>query len=238
MPIGIIINSLSIIVGGLLGAVFSQRLNKEFCGQITLIFGICSMTMGLCSIMKLEDLPPVVLAVIVGTILGEVLQIEKRIVSLTRKVQVPLKRLLKRGGSENEEAFMVNFISILVLFCASGTGIFGSLQSGITDDHTILITKSILDLFTAAIFAAGLGYIVMLVAIPQCAIFLLLFYGSGFIMPFVTPTLLNDFTACGGIMMLAAGFRIAGIKEFPIANMIPSMALVMFFSALWIQIVK
>lgn len=238
MPIGIIINSLSIVLGGLLGAIFSRYLNREFCGQITLIFGICSMTMGVFSIMKLENLPPVVFSVIVGTILGEVLRVEKRIVSVTRRVQAPLNRLLKKSGGENEEAFMVNFISVLVLFCASGTGIFGSLQSGITGDHTILISKSILDLFTAAIFAAGLGYIVALVAIPQCVIFLLLFYGAGFVMPLITPAILNDFTACGGVMMLAAGFRIAGMKEFPIANMIPAMALVMFFSAFWIAYCK
>lgn len=233
MPVGILVNSFSIVLGGFLGVIFSRWLSKEFCAQITLVFGICSMLMGIYSIIKIENLPPVILAMIIGTIFGEVLKIEARIVTVTRKIQEPLNRLLKRDGAETSETFMVNFISILVLFCASGTGIFGSLQSGITGDHTILISKSILDLFTAAIFAAGLGYIVMLVAIPQCVIFLLLFYGAGSIMPLTTPVLLNDFTACGGMLILAAGFRIAGIKDFPIANMIPAMALVMPFSAFW-----
>lgn len=233
MPVGVFVNSVSIVLGGFLGVIFSRWLSREFCTQITLVFGICSMLMGIYSIAKIENLPPVILAMIIGTILGEVLKIETRIVAVTQKVQKPLNKLLNRSGTDNEEAFMVNFISILVLFCASGTGIFGSLQSGITGDHTILISKSILDLFTAAIFAAGLGYIVMLVAVPQCVIFLLLYYGAGFIMPLTTPELLNDFTACGGMMILAAGFRICGIKEFPIANMIPAMALVMPFSAFW-----
>lgn len=213
-------------------------LNKEFCGQITLIFGICSMTMGIISIMKLENLPPVILSVIIGTILGVVIRLEARIIAVTKRIQGPLNRLLKKSGGENDDTFMMNFISILVLFCASGTGIFGSMQSGITGDHTILLTKSILDFFTAAIFAAGLGYIVMLVAIPQFVIFIVLFYGAACIMPFTTPEILSDFTACGGILMLAAGFRIAGIKEFPIANMIPAMALVMVLSSLWTHFLK
>lgn len=238
MPIGVVINALSIVIGGFFGVIFSRWINKEFCGQITLIFGICSMAMGICSIIKIDNLPPVIFALIIGTILGEIFCVEKRIIHLTEKVQKPLNKLLQHKESDSGEAFMVNFISILVLFCASGTGIFGSLQSGITGDHTILISKSILDLFTAAIFATGLGYIVMLVAIPQLIIFLLLYYGAGFIMPFITVEMLNDFTGCGGLMMLAAGFRIAGIKEFPIANMIPAMALVMFFSDIWVRFLK
>lgn len=52
-----------------------------------------------------------------------------------------------------------------------------------------------------------------------------------------TPEMLNDFTACGGILMVATGFRIAGIKSFLIANMLPSMVLVMPFSYLWSHII-
>lgn len=237
MPIGVIVNSLATVVGGFLGVLLSRWMHKEFCNQITLVFAVCSMMMGIVSIVKIANLPPVVLAMIVGTILGEILRIETRIVALTQRVQAPLNRLLGRE-SENSEAFMVNFISILVLFCTGGTGIFGSLQSGITGDHTVLYAKAILDLFTAAIFAASLGYIVMLIAVPQCTIFLLLFYGAKFILPLTTPEMLADFTACGGVMMLAAGFRIAGLKAFPIANMLPAMALVLFFSELWTRFCK
>ncbi|MGK3430146.1 DUF554 family protein, partial [Klebsiella pneumoniae] len=42
-----------------------------------------------------------------------------------------------------------------------------------------------------------------------------------------------DFTACGGIIMLATGFRLCGIRAFPTANMLPSLILVMPFSAAW-----
>nr|VXZ90170.1 Protein of uncharacterised function (DUF554) [Klebsiella pneumoniae] len=40
---------------------------------------------------------------------------------------------------------MNQFIAVLILFCASGTGIFGALTEGMTGDPTILLTKSILD---------------------------------------------------------------------------------------------
>ena len=63
---------------------------------------------------------------------------------------------------------MSMLVTIIVLFCASGTGIYGSLDSGMSGDHTILISKSILDFFTAMIFGGTLGMVVAAVAIPQC----------------------------------------------------------------------
>ena len=114
-------------------------------------------------------------------------------------------------------------------------GIFGSMQEGISGDPTILITKSILDLFTAAIFATELGLAVMLIAIPQIIIQSALFFGAVLLLPLITPTMQADFSACGGIVMLATGLRICGIKIFPIVNMLPALILVMPLSALWAQ---
>ena len=122
-----------------------------------------------------------------------------------------------------------------MLFCASGTGIYGSLDSGMTGDHTILISKSILDFFTAAIFACQLGYVVSAIAIPQFIIFLLLFIGAKFIFPLTTPDMIADFKACGGFVMIATGLRMMKLKEFPVADMIPAMALVMPLSWLWVN---
>lgn len=48
-----------------------------------------------------------------------------------------------------------------------------------------------------------------------------------------TPAMIADFTACGGMIMLATGFRISGIKSFPIGNMLPALVLVMPISYLW-----
>ena len=128
---------------------------------------------------------------------------------------------------------MLKFVTILVLFCVSGMGIFGSMQEGISGDPTILITKSILDLFTAVIFATDLGLSVMLIAIPQIVIQSTLFFAAVLLLPLITPSMQADFSACGGIIMMATGLRICGIKIFPIVNMLPALLLVMPFSALW-----
>ena len=124
-------------------------------------------------------------------------------------------------------------MTAIVLFCASGTGIYGSIVSGMSGDHSILIAKSILDLFTAMIFACSLGLSVSAIAIPQTVIFLVLFYCAQLIFPLTTPSMVNDFKACGGMIMLATGFRIAKIRDFPIADMIPAMLLVWPISWAW-----
>ena len=56
-------------------------------------------------------------------------------------------------------------------------------------------------------------------------------------MPYITPVMLNDFKACGGLIMLATGLRMCGIRPFPIADMLPAMVLVMPFSTLWLRFI-
>jgi len=83
------------------------------------------------------------------------------------------------------------------------------------------------------IFSASLGFLVAILSIPQFLILLILYYMAIVIMPLTNPIIIADFTACGGIIMLATGFRINEIKSIPIANMLPAMVLVMPLSYLW-----
>ena len=45
--------------------------------------------------------------------------------------------------------------------------------------------------------------------------------------------MIADFKACGGILLLATGFRMIKVKEFPVAEMIPAMVFVMPISYFW-----
>ena len=143
-----------------------------------------------------------------------------------------MARLFPQKEGNQDTALLVTTI---VLFCASGSGIFGSIVSGISGDHSILLAKSILDLFTAMIFACSLGMVVSAVAIPQFVIFMALFLLAKVIYPLTTPAMINDFKAVGGLILLATGLRIARIRDFPIADMIPAMLLVWPVSWIWTQ---
>ncbi len=232
MPIGVLADSLGILLGGLIGAAFGKKLPRHIQLALPSVFGCGSVLMGIPNIVKLETMPAVVLSLIVGTLIGEAVLLERRFEQAGAFMGPRIAKLFHAESSDNQE-MLVDFVSALVLFCASGTGIFGSLQSGLDGDHTILITKAILDFFTAAIFAITVGYMTAFICIPQTIIMLALFCSAKLLMPVIPDTMLNDFMACGGILIFATGLRIAKIHQFPIGSMIPAMILVMSVSAAW-----
>ena len=116
-------------------------------------------------------------------------------------------------------------------------GIFGAINEGITRSTDILLTKAVLDLFSGIVFGTLFGLSVSLIAIPQFAILALLYASAAFLAPYMTPGMLSDFTACGGVIFVATGLRMCGIKIFPVINMLPSMLIIMPLSALWARYV-
>lgn len=234
MPTGIIINALSVALGGVVGTVLGHKVPDHIKNQLTLVFGVCSMGMGISSVMLMKNMPAVIFAVVVGTAVGLACHLGQWINLGGSMMEKPVGLIFKNQSTGlSREEYMSVLITVIVLFCASGTGIYGSLDSGITGDHTILISKSVLDFFTAIIFAANLGLVVSFIAIPQLVIFLMIFIASAIIYPLTTPDMIDDFKACGGFLLIATGFRMAKIREFPTADMIPAMVLVMPVSWAW-----
>lgn len=238
MPIGVLVNSAALLVGGILGALLKERMPARLKDNLTMIFGLCAFGMGLTSAIGLKNLPAVVLSIILGTVIGMLLRVEDRVTALVGKLQKPLGRIMNAGSTkEEQDAYMGSFLTVLVLFCASATGLYGSLDSGMTGDHTMLITKSILDFFTAAIFACSLGYMVSLIFVPQLCIFLVIFYLAKVIMPLTTPEMIADFRGCGGFLLLATGLRLMKIRNFPLLDMVPALILAMPVSWLWMNFI-
>ncbi len=199
-----------------------------------MIFGLCSMGMGISTIANMENMPAVIFSMVIGTGIGLAIHLGDKINTAAGGMQRFIGRFVKNTNTAlSEEEFMNTLVTIIVLFCASGTGIYGSIVAGMSGDNSVLISKSILDLFTAAIFACNLGLVVSLIAVPQFIIFVILFYGAVVIFPLTTPAMINDFKACGGFLIFATGFRMVKIKNFPIADMIPAMILVMPLSYIW-----
>ncbi|TSO26324.1 DUF554 domain-containing protein [Lactobacillus sp. LL6] len=238
MPTGVIINSLAVLLGGIFGGFFGNKLSEDFKEKLNMIFGACSMGMGIYSISPMKNMPAVIFAIILGTIFGLWIKLGNIFNKGAVLMQKPITKLIPTENlSISHSEFISLMVTATVLFCASGTGIYGSLAEGMSGDLTILVSKSILDFFTAAIFAASLGYAVSIIAIPQVIIFVILFFLARFIIPFTTPNMILDFKACGGFLMLATGFRMVKLKMFPIAEMIPAMILVMPLSWLWVNVI-
>jgi len=252
MVIGPFINGAAIAVGALSGAAAGPRFPERLRNALPLSFGVCALGLGVSMIVKLSAMPPVVLALLLGSALGELLRLEDRLGSLAGLARGAVSRSGGAGGGPagavesgaspgggvpsaafKDQAFAEKYVALIVLFSASGLGIFGAIDEGLGNGAAMLSTKAILDFFTAMIFAASLGPAVALICLPQMAVQLSLVLGAGFLSPHMTPALSGNFSALGGLVMLAAGLRIAGIKNFPVANMLPGLVFVMPLTSLW-----
>lgn len=234
MIVGPYANSLGIILGSLIGFMLARAVPKRLHESMPMVFGLCSMSMAVILIMKVSTLPVIILACIIGTIIGELIYVERRINSAAARVRMFAEWLSPgRQESVSQKEFLELFVALIVLFCASGTGIVGALNEGMNGDASVLYTKASMDFFAALLFSTRLGYVVAFIAIPQIIIQLSLAYAAILILPLTSEIMRNDFYSVGGMLMMATGLRICGIKLFPIANMLPALVIVMPLSALW-----
>lgn len=60
MPIGVLINALSVVIGGLIGLTVKNRLDLDFKEKLNMIFGVCAMGMGISSVMLMKNMPAVI----------------------------------------------------------------------------------------------------------------------------------------------------------------------------------
>ena len=227
--IGPVANSVCIVAGSILGALCGPVLSQEFRKKIMNVFSCITLGIGVTMLSKGDSLPPVVLSLLLGTALGE----------LTRFAGLFKRSGKAKGGKSetlSETVFRDQFAVATVLFCVSGLGIIGSMREGLTGECSLLLIKGVLDLFTAMLISASIGSVVGVLAVPQCGIQLALLFGATMLMPYTTPTMFADFSACGGIIMLGAGLRQMGLVQVPILSMLPGLFFVMPLSALWKQI--
>lgn len=222
IPYGVFTNSSAVLLGGIVGVLGTRLFSKELLASLSPVLGLGAIGIGIVNTVKLESLPPVILALILGTLIGEAMKLEARankaIGRLESFIKVPDRAL---------------YLSLVVLFCASGTGIFGSLHAGMSADHSILYTKSILDFFTAFSFAATLGIAVSYIALPQFLVQSTLFYSAAFALHSVDLTMIANFQAVGGLITFAIGIRILKLREMNILNYTPALVLIFPLTMIW-----
>jgi len=227
MPTGIIIDVIAVILGGITGTALKSRLPESLKDQMNTIMGLCAMCMGISTVVLMKNLPAVVFSVILGTLIGLLIHFGG---GIQKGVSLALNKVMKDVSSD-----VINLmVTAVVLFSASGTGIYGALDAGMTGSHSVLIAKAILDFFTAVIFACKLGKATSFIAIPQFLVLFGIFCLAKVIVPLCSDVMIADFKACGGFVLVATGLRIMKVKDFPVADMTLGMVLVMPVSYAWV----
>lgn len=231
-PLGVFTCAGAVLIGGLVGTRLGKLIPERVSSAVTFVFGIISIVIGVTLVVRLEQLPAIVLALLIGVVVGEVLHLEDRVIAVAHRAG----RLFEKKGappSAEYDAKIARFLAALVMVCTGINGLMGAMTEGFSGDHSLLLTKTIMDTFCAITFASTVGAMITLIAIPQFVLLMLLFLLSNVIMPLTSPTMIGDFYACGGAVSIITGLRIAEVRPFPVINVLPALVLVMPISALW-----
>lgn len=213
---GVFANAGLVILGSLTGLVFKKVKGLDRIGErIFQAFAIFVMVMGIQSI-SLDKPLYYLICLIVGITVGEILDIDKGFNRLGEWFQ---KKFARDGGSD----FSKGFVEASLLFCIGSMTFLGAIQSGIEHQHTIYITKGIIDGVSAVTFAMGCGISVAFSSITVLVYQGLLAAGASLLAPVLTPETISMCVSVGSLSLVAIGFNMLGITKLKVANFLPAM---------------
>ena len=136
----------------------------------------------------------------------------------------------KMPAREKGPGIAQGFVTATLIFVVGSMAIIGAIDSGLRNDHDVLVMKGIIDGFTSIILSSTLGIGVAFAAVPVFLYQGIITLFSTQISRFVPDELLNFFisemTATGGLMILAIGLNLIGMTKMRVANLIPGILVV------------
>lgn len=226
--LGTLANCVAIIIGALLGVFCKRGLPEKWQETMMSSIALCILIIGVQMALKTQNIIIVIFSLVLGAIVGEILDIEA---AMNRLGQY-LGNKLSQGDGSAAAAIAAGFVNASILFCSGAMAILGSIQDGLAADHTTLFAKATLDGLISLILSANLGIGVILsalsVGIYQGSITLL----AGVVGPLVTEAMLAEITASGGIMIMAIGCNMLKISSIRIGNLLPGMLFAAVITAL------
>ena len=210
-----VVNALAIAVGALVGNKLRGGISERFRSILMQGMALAVMLIGITGAIKTTDALVVVVSLAIGALMGEGVNIEKRL----EQVGDALKRRVKGA----EASFTQGFVSASLIFCVGAMAIVGSLDAGLRGEYSTILTKSLIDGITAAMLAStlGLGVIFSAVAVfvYQGAITLL----AGLLQPLLTEAIITEMSAVGGLLIFAIGLNMQGITKIRVGNLLPAI---------------
>lgn len=233
--IGTLINFATVMVGCIVGLLIGQRLPERVKVIVVAGLGLITFALGTASAIKTENALIPLLALVIGSVIGELIDIDKWI----NRLGDWLKQRFDRPGSQQNFTFA--FVLASLQFCVGPLTILGSLNDGLSHDFSLLAIKAVLDGFSSIVFAStfGIGTIFAgaTILVVQGSITLL----AGLLKPLLVslpgasmgaqPRVI-ELAAVGGVILIGLALNILEIKRIKIANMLPALLIAPLIVAL------
>ncbi|MBQ3590149.1 MAG: DUF554 domain-containing protein [Clostridia bacterium] len=240
---GTTINALSVVVGSLIGILLTKLFSKSprlaEVPQVALkAISLCVIFIGIQGAFDSSKPLVLILSLVVGSILGTVLNIDGGLQRLGTFVEkkfvkkpLPPQEMFELDETIAQRNVARAFVSTTLACCVGALTITAAMQSGVSEgqEQTLMYAKIVLDFVTAIVFASSFGFGAALAAIPifvyQGALELI-FYFAG---PVIPQGTINEMSAAGSIIIIALGLNMLGSAKVKIANLIPAMFMPLLF---------
>lgn len=212
--LGAAVNSAAVAAGGLaglfIGKLLPDRLQKALMSALALVvIGIAIPGIG----QSQKPLVPI-LSMVLGTIIGELLDLDRAVIRLGDWLQ------RKTGGKGR---FTDGFVNATMVFVVGAMSIMGGLSSGLTGDHTVLFSKSVIDCISALVFASTLGIGVVCTAVPVFLWEGLIAVLASLLSPLLGAEVIAEINAVGSLLLAAIGLNMLDIAKIRLMNMVPAI---------------
>lgn len=210
---GTIFNVAMIIIGSTLGTVFKKGMKDRYQTILMQAMGLAALALGVNAIVgHLPDSKYSVLFIIslaIGAIVGEKLDLDARFTNVVKKFS---KSNLAEGLS-----------TAILLFCIGSLSILGPVEAALHGNYSYLLANGMLDFVTSLVLASTFGF-----GIALSAGVLFVWQGSIYLVAkalesTVNVDLLNEVSIVGGVLIMASGLSILGIKKFKTMNFLPAL---------------
>ena len=214
--LGAIANSAAVLVGGAVGLFAGKLLSPRIQKAVTSALALLVMSVAIPGIDDSQKPLVPILSMVLGVLIGELLDLDKAVNRFGDWLQ------RKTGGRGR---ITEGFVTGTMVFVIGAMSIMGSLSSGLSGDHTILYSKSVLDGVSALIFASTMGVGVLLSAVPlflwQGGIALL----AALLSPSLAADVVAEINAVGSLLIMAISLNMLGVTKIRVLNLVPAMLL-------------
>ena len=231
LPLGSLLNTVAVIAGAAIGLYGRNFISAPVRNILTQVLGLSTLGIGIqmCA-SHLDTLSPgqsvmLLLCLGAGAVWGEACHLDRHIERAAE--------YLKRKMNCRDATFTEGFVNAAILFCVGAMALVGAVNEGLSGDRNLLYSKSVLDFFSAVIFAALWGRGVMAAALPVFLLEASVTLLAGALAPYFTPIGISFLSATGAIMILGVGLTILDIRKISLSNMLPAL-LCAFFIVLFI----
>jgi len=235
MMLGTIVNAVAILAGSIVGILLTW-LARHFSGflpsnsavlgervQTIIMQGVslCVLYLGISGCLEGNNALVAIISMVIGALIGELLDLDQKMRNLGDWVQKKTERLAHGGKASVSEGF----VTASLLFCVGAMAIVGSLQSGLTGDHSTIFAKSLLDGISSIVFGASLG-----IGVAFSAVAIFLYQGSitllaSFLQPLLSDVVIGEMTCVGSLLIVALAFNMLGMTKIKVMNLVPAIFL-------------